>query len=192
MAERAYLPAAGRDAFLWLYDPLTRLLGAQKIFRLFLDQAAIQPTHVVLDIGCGTGTLAILLKRLHPTVEVIGLDPDPKALARAIAKAGRAGVTVRIDRGFADALPYGDATFDRVFSSMMFHHVPRGDKARVLAEARRVLKPGGSLELLDIAPAGEDRMLGRLHEAGFVDARKVGERRVLFGQIAFHQARRSR
>lgn len=190
MAERAYLPAAGHDAWLWLYDPLTRLLGAQKVFRSLLDQAALRPDQAVLDVGCGTGTLAVLLKRLHPTVDVIGLDPDPKALARARAKAERKRVAVRFDRGFADALEYADGTFDRVFSSMMFHHVPRKDKPAVLTEIRRVLKPGGSLEFLDMAPAGEDRMLRRLHEAGFVDVRKVGQRKIVFGRIAFHQARR--
>lgn len=188
--ERHYLPAAGRDWLLWLYDPLTRLFGADKVFRSFLEQAELRPDHAVLDIGCGTGTLAVLAKRLHPTIQVTGVDPDPKALARATRKGARKGVAVRFDRGFADELPYADATFDRVFSSMMFHHVPRGDKAKVLAETRRVLKPGGRLEFLDIAPAGEDRMLGRLHEAGFVEFRKVGERRLVFGRIAFHQARR--
>ncbi len=191
VAERAFLSAAGHDALLWLYDPLTRLLGADKIFRSFIEQAELQSDHTVLDIGCGTGTLAVLLKRLHPTIEVTGLDPDPRALARAAKKAERAGLAVRFDRGFADELPYGDATFDRVFSSMMFHHVPRSDKAKVLAEIRRVLQPGGRLEFLDIAREGEDRMLGRLHEAGFEDTRKVGERKLVFGRIAFHQAHRS-
>jgi ubiquinone/menaquinone biosynthesis C-methylase UbiE len=190
MAERPYFPAAGRDAFLWLYDPLTRLFGADKIFRSFLDQAALQPDHVVLDVGCGTGTLAVLLKRLHPPIDVTGLDPDPKALALATRKAKRHGVAVRFDRGFADELPYGDGAFDRVFSSMMFHHVPRRDKGKVLADIHRVLKPGGTLEFMDMAPAGEDRMLGRLQEAGFRDARRVGERKLIFGRIAFHQARR--
>ena len=90
MTERAYLPAAGRDAFLPLYDPLTRLIGGQKILRSLLDQAALQPNHVVLDVGCGTGTLAVLVKRLHPTIDVTALDPDPKALARAAAKAAKA------------------------------------------------------------------------------------------------------
>jgi ubiquinone/menaquinone biosynthesis C-methylase UbiE len=208
MAERAYLPAAGRDAFLPLYDPLTRLLGGEKILRSLLDQAALQPNHVVLDIGCGTGSLAVLVKRLHPGVEVTGLDPDPKALARAAAKASKARVAVRFDRGFADALPYADGTFDRVFSSMMFHHIPRDDRPKVLAEVRRVLKPGGSLEFLDIdmagtgqrsflarllhgpaPPQGEDRLLRRLHEAGFADARKVRDRSTIIGGLAFYQGR---
>ena len=210
MAERAYLPAAGRDAFLPLYDPLTRLLGGQKILRSLLDQAALQPNHVVLDVGCGTGTLAVLVKRLHPTIDVTGLDPDPKALARAAAKAGKARVGVRFDRGFADALEYGDATFDRVFSSMMFHHIPRDDRTRVLTEIRRVLKPGGSLEFLDIAgtgqrsflarllhgpapqaPPGEDRLLRRMNEAGLTDARKMRDLKTIIGGLSFYQARRN-
>ena len=209
MTERAYVPATGRDAFLWLYDPLTRLAGAQKIFRSLIDQAEIRPNQAVLDIGCGTGTLAVLIKRLHPTVAVTGLDPDPKALARARTKAERAGVAVRFDRGFADALEYGDASFDRVFSSMMFHHLRKDDRPKALAEIHRVLKPGGSLEFMDIAGSGghnflahllhgrqppaaqvEDRMLQRLHKAGLADARKVGERRTMFGPVALYQARR--
>jgi ubiquinone/menaquinone biosynthesis C-methylase UbiE len=210
MAERAYLPAAGRDAFLPLYDPLTRLLGGRKILRSLLDQAALQPNHVILDVGCGTGTLAVFVKRLHPTIDVTALDPDPKALARATAKAAKARVAVRFDRGFADALEYGDATFDRVFSSMMFHHIPRNDRTRVLTEIRRVLKPGGSLEFLDIdftgtgqrgflarllhgpaPPPGEDRLLGRMHEAGLTDARRVRDLKTVIGGLAFYQARRT-
>src|SRR5689334_10432998 len=114
MSERAYLPAAGRDACLWLYDPLVWLLGGSKIYRLMVDQAGLQPGQAVLDIGCGTGTLGVSIKRRHPAVDVTGLDPDPKALARAGAKAARAGVALRLERGFADALPFGDGTFDRV------------------------------------------------------------------------------
>src|SRR6266511_6400819 len=108
MTDRAYLPAAGRNACLWLYDPIMRLFGAQKVLRSLIGQAAIEPNQLVLDVGCGTGTLAVMIKRLHPAVEVIGLDPDPKALARAKRKAERAGVAVRFDRGFADELSYGD------------------------------------------------------------------------------------
>jgi ubiquinone/menaquinone biosynthesis C-methylase UbiE len=204
---RSYLPAAGRDAFLPLYDVFTRLLGFQKVLRALLDQAALAPRHLVLDVGCGTGTLAVLIKRLYPAVEVTGLDPDPRALARAAAKASAAGVAIRFDRGFGDALPYPDASFDRVFSSMMFHHLHKEDKPKVLAEIRRVLKPAGALEFLDFAgarphsflaqvlhghqplsPAGEERMLERFRGAGFVDPRKTYERGTAFGRIAFYEA----
>jgi ubiquinone/menaquinone biosynthesis C-methylase UbiE len=163
----------------------------------------------VLDVGCGTGTLAVLIKRLYPSVGVTGLDPDPRALSRAGRKASRAGVPVAFDRGFADALPYPDATFDRVFSSMMFHHLEDGAKTKALAEFRRVLLPGGRLEFLDftepasrgqgalsrlihahhrLKDSSDARILELLTRAGFVTTKHLGDQGLFFGRIAFYQA----
>jgi ubiquinone/menaquinone biosynthesis C-methylase UbiE len=89
---KAYLPAAGHDWLLPLYDAFVKLLGGEAASKTLVDQATIQPGFRVLDIGCGTGTLALLIKRLHPTMDVVGLDPDPRALARAKQKARRAGI----------------------------------------------------------------------------------------------------
>src|SRR5215472_760498 len=152
--NHAYLPAAGLDILLPLYDPLVRLLGADRARRKLFDQASVEPHHRVLDIGCGTGTFAVAMKAWIPGVEVVGLDPDPKALARSRRKAERAAVAIQFDQGFANALPYPDASFDRVFSSLMFHHVPQDAKLATLCEVRRVLKPGGSLHLLDFEQEG--------------------------------------
>jgi ubiquinone/menaquinone biosynthesis C-methylase UbiE len=208
-SERTFLPAAGHDFLLPIYDPFTKLFGFDRARRMLLDQAALQPQHRVLDVGCGTGTLAVLIKRLYPTIDVVALDPDPKALARAQRKAERAAVSIRFDRGFSDALGYPDAAFDRVFSSMMFHHLDNADKDSALAEIRRVLKPRGRLEFLDFAgPQShghgalgrlihshhrltdntEDRILERLSRAGFSDPRKVGDHSTLFGRVAYYQA----
>ena len=205
--ERAQLPSGGgtrRVPAVLRSDHATdwRAEGLQGRPR----RTAIQPNHVVLDIGCGTGTLAVEIKRRQPAAQVIGVDPDPKALALAVAKARRARVDVRFARGFADALEFGDATLDRVFSSMMFHHIRKDDKPKVLAEIRRVLKPGGSLELIDFAgnvhsflgqifhghkalgpPAG-DCMLARLRDAGFPDAQRTNDLGTVFGRVAFYQA----
>ena len=207
--NRHYLPAAGRDAFLPLYDPFTRLFGFDALRRTLLEQAGLQPAYRVLDVGCGTGTLAILIKQEHPTVTVIGIDPDAKALARAERKAERAEVSVHFERGFADALPFPDATFDRVFSSLMFHHLGRNEKEHSLREIRRVLRPGGRLEFLDLgSPKSHGHgFLSRLihsHQqmkdnvdqkivqlmlaAGFAAATKLGDRHLLFGTVAFFQA----
>jgi ubiquinone/menaquinone biosynthesis C-methylase UbiE len=211
-SERSYLPAAGHDWFLPIYDPLTRLLGVDTARRELLEQAALDPHHQVLDVGCGTGALAILIKHVHPGVDVAGVDPDPKALARAQRKASRAGVSIRFDRGFADALPYGEGTFDRVFSSMMLHHVADGEKEAALREVHRVLKAGGRLELLDFfVPESGDggfferlihshhqlkdntaaRVLSLLSSAGFAAPKMLRERRTLFGRIGFYQAVRT-
>ena len=123
--ERRYLPAAGHEWFLPMYDPLTKLLGFDAARRKLLDQAELKGNYRVLDVGGGTGTLAVLTKRLYPNVDVAALDPDPRALARARRKAERAAVHVRFDRGFADAIGYADTTFDRVFSSMRRTRNPR-------------------------------------------------------------------
>jgi ubiquinone/menaquinone biosynthesis C-methylase UbiE len=146
--RKPYLLAMGHDRLLPLYDPLQRLLGMESVHRQLVDQARIQPDQRILEIGCGTGNLAILIKRLHPGAEVIGIDPDSKALARAQRKAGREALTVQLDRGFAEELPYPDASFDRVLSALMFHHLETEEKEKALDEARRVLKPGGSLHCL--------------------------------------------
>ena len=202
---RSYLPAAGRDIFLPLYDPITRLFGFGKALAELIDQAALQPDNVVLDVGCGTGTLALLIKQRHRGVEVVGLDPDPKALARAERKTRDAGVAVSFERGFADALPFADRSFDRVFSSMMFHHLQKEDRAKALGEFHRVLKPGGRLEFLDFAggthnflaqmlhgrrlnAAADERLLRRMREAGFSNANRVRTRGTLFGAIGFYEA----
>src|SRR6266478_2037249 len=123
LSDRSYLPAAGHDWSLPLYDPMVKLLGGDAARAVLLDQAAVRPADRVLDIGCGTGTLAVLIKRRYPAVEVVGLDPDPRALARARRKAQRAALSIQLDRGFADELPYADGSFDRVFSSFMLHHL---------------------------------------------------------------------
>ena len=186
-SERRYLPAASLDALLPIYDPIMTLLRFNAALRPLVDRAALAPGFHVLDIGCGTGTLAVLIARRHPGVAITGIDPDPRALARAARKARRAGVTVRFERGFADALPYADASFDRVFSSMMFHHVPRGEKAGVLREVCRVLKPGGRLEFVDFDDNGLTRLMT---EAGLAGARRVGTHRTLIRTIAGYQAAR--
>jgi len=150
--QRTYLPAAGHNWSLPLYDPLVKLLGGDSARRVLVEQADLQPGHRVLEVGCGTGTLLMLLTRTQPTLELTGLDPDVRALARAKRKADAASVSMQLDRGFSDSLPYPDASFDRVFSCFMLHHLTGVDeKVRTLREIRRVLKPGGRLHLLDFA-----------------------------------------
>ncbi len=150
-SQQEYLPAAGRDWALPLYDPLVRLMGVGPTRNALLEQAAIRPGQRVLEIGSGTGTLALLAKRLHPEAEVVGLDPDPKALARAKRKAAQAALPVHFDRGFSGQLPYPDASFDRVLSSFMFHHLEADERERMLREVRRVLRPAGSFHMVDFA-----------------------------------------
>lgn len=201
MSQREFLPAAGRDVFLPLYDPMVSLMGFGRAGRELISQANIESSHDVLDIGCGTGTVIVMLKREYPAVEVVGLDPDPQALRRARKKVMRAGVSVQLDQGFADELPYPEASFDRVLSSFMFHHLDEPERERVSREVLRVLKPGGSFHLLDFvtddASDGffarligghalmktntNERILRLISRAGFTDVTKVNEGSMLFG-----------
>jgi ubiquinone/menaquinone biosynthesis C-methylase UbiE len=212
-AQPAYLPAAGRDFLLPLYDPLVKLLGADRARRKLFDQAAVQPQHRVLDIGCGTGTFAVAVKGWLPNADVVGLDPDPKALVRARRKSARASASIGFDQGFANALPYPDASFDRVFSTLMFHHVPPEAKLPTMREVRRVLKPGGSLHLLDFEQEGahshnllarwlhsskrlqdnqSERILSLMREAGLIGSELVDSDQRIFGRIAYIVARAPR
>lgn len=200
--QRPYLPAAGRDWALPLYDPIVALMGANRARRLLIDRSGIRAGDRILDIGCGTGTLVLSIKRQHPAADVVGLDPDPKALSRARAKAARAALAVRFDQGYADALPYPDRSFDLVVSSFMFHHLSATQQQATLAGVRRVLKPGGVFHLMDFAMGdrggflarlihshqhlrdnSEHRLVELLRQAGFGDARKTAQATMVFGTV---------
>lgn len=158
--ERPFLPAAGRDCALPLYDPFTKLFGINRLRESLLDGADLGRASRVLDIGCGTGTLAIAIKERYPHLEVLGIDPDPKALNRAIHKANRASATIQFAQGHSEELAYRGSSFDRVFSSFMFHHVPDQTKPQMLREAFRVLAPGGSFHMLDMARSSDQEHNG--------------------------------
>ncbi|WP_057003260.1 class I SAM-dependent methyltransferase [Mycobacterium kyorinense] len=144
-----YLPAAGRDIFLPTYDLMSRLLGMTKVHDTLLSQAELDGSQRVLEIGCGTGNVTLQAKHAHPGAELVGCDPDPRALARARRKAqGLSGI--RFDHAYAQQLPYPDGEFNRVLSSMMLHHLPDEMKADAAAEVFRVLRPGGRLHVVDI------------------------------------------
>jgi ubiquinone/menaquinone biosynthesis C-methylase UbiE len=211
-SAKAYLPAAGRDWLLPLYDPMVKLLGADTARKALLDQATVQAGQRILDIGCGTGTFAKLIKEFHPDVDIVGLDPDPKALARAQRKAKRSAMPIRFDQGFSDELPYPEASFDRVFSTFMFHHLAADKREKTLCEVRRVLALGGSFHLLDFTPPepnshgllarylhsserlkdnSVERILSLMNQAGFASCEKVREGTMLFGflRMAYYQGR---
>ena len=145
-SERDYLPGMGKHFLLPLYDLVHRLFRVGRVHQEMITIAGLTAGQRVLDVGCGTGNLLRATAKRHPDVELTGVDPDPKALARARRKVANG----RLDRGFAQELPYPDDSFDRVLSSLMLHHLDTKSKDEMLAEVRRVLRPGGVLVLADI------------------------------------------
>jgi ubiquinone/menaquinone biosynthesis C-methylase UbiE len=114
-----------------------------------LERAAIGDGERVLDLACGTGTLAIEIKKEASKAKVSALDADPAILARARAKASEAGVKIAFDQGFSNELPYEARSFDVVVSTLFFHHLGDEAKADTAEEIRRVLKPGGRILIAD-------------------------------------------
>lgn len=126
--------------------------GREHVFRdRQVELARIAPGEAVLDLGCGTGTLAIAAaKAAGPTGSVHGIDPSSELLARADKKARRAGVAVTFHTGTGEELPFGDASFDAVLCTLVFHHLSAQSTHDTIAEIIRVLRPGGRLLVVDI------------------------------------------
>lgn len=128
---------------------------ASGIRRMTIELAGIKDGERVLDVGCGTGTLAIAAKRsAGPAGEVHGIDPSVEMIAVASKKAAKAGVDAQFQTAVIEELPFPDAHFDLVLSTLMLHHLPDDVKRAGFSELSRVLKPGGRFLAVDIAESG--------------------------------------
>tara|TARA_R110002110_G_scaffold408762_1_gene630593 strand:+ start:6025 stop:6717 length:693 start_codon:yes stop_codon:yes gene_type:complete len=148
--EDNYVPALKFHFLTPVYDLVVRSTTRERRFKqALIAQAAVRPGQRVLDLACGTGTLSIWAKQRQPSAELVGVDGDPAILGIAERKAKAAGVAVVFDQAMSYALPYPDAHFDRVLTSLFFHHLSWEDKQRTARELLRVLKPGGELHVAD-------------------------------------------
>lgn len=217
MAKRTpeYIPALGFEWLTGFYDPVIRWTIRESTFKgRLLEQARIEPGHHVLDLGCGTGTLALLIKSHHPRAQVTGLDADRKVLEIARAKASRAGLDIILDRGMSSELPYLENSVDRVVSSLLFHHLTREGKVRTLKEAFRVLRTDGELHVADWGKAQNmwmrmaflfvqlldgfentaDNVNGLLPEyfraAGFEEVEETAQYATIVGTLSLYRARK--
>jgi ubiquinone/menaquinone biosynthesis C-methylase UbiE len=155
----------------------------RKIKGDLVRQADIQQTHRVLDVGCGTGTLAILIKQAQPQAEVVALDPDPEVLTIARRKSTKSGHQLTFHQGFASSLPFPDDSFDRVLSSFVFHHLTLQDRRLALSEVLRVLRPKGKFCLVDFAKPNK-ALPSMLADAGYPEIRTFTNYRTLFGTVS--------
>lgn len=134
----SYIPALRYESLTRFYDPVLRAtLKEDRFKRLLVEQAALRPGHRVLDVGCGTATLIILLKQTCAEAEVNGLDGDLKVLALARTKIETAGLDIGLTQGLAWEAPFPPASFDRIVSSLVFHHLTKRLPASMWRSRRR-------------------------------------------------------
>ena len=159
------------------YDLLAWLLthGRERELR----EAIIRLGHLetgnnVLDIGCGTGTLAIAASRhVGTTGAVTGIDASRPMIARANRKAGKARARVTFQVAVAENLPFPDRRFDVVFSTLMLHHLPRKTRQQCAGEIKRVLKAGGCVVAVDFGRAKRRGVLAHFHRHGHVEVEDI-------------------
>jgi ubiquinone/menaquinone biosynthesis C-methylase UbiE len=159
------------------YDLLAWLLthGRERELReAIIRLAELEVGNAVLDIGCGTGTLAIAATRhVGSTGAVTAIDASPAMIARANRKAARAGGRATFQVAVAESLPFPDRQFDVVFSTLMLHHLPRKTRAQCASEIKRVLKGGGRVIAVDFGRAKRLGILAHFHRHGYVDVEDI-------------------
>ena len=208
-----YVPALGYDWLTAIYDPVVQLATRDTLVkRRLIEQANLDHGMKVLDLASGTGTLSVMIKQSMSSVDVTGVDGDPKIIKIAQTKAKAANVRVDFDQALATELPYPDDSFHRVVSTLFFHHLNRSAKAEALSEVFRVLMPGGRLIVADWGkPTGllmrllfypirwldgfettQDNVEGRLPamigEAGFDNVQTLRSINTVFGTLALYCA----
>lgn len=208
-----YIPALGFGWLTGLYDPVVRWTTREATFKAdLLRQAQLRPGDEVLDVGCGTGTLAIAAAHAQPGAHVAGLDGDEKILAIARRKARQAKAEIEFHCALSQAMPFPDSRFSVVLSSLFFHHLASEAKRATLKEIFRILRPGGrlhiadwgapqnflmrfafqSIRMLDGYTTTADNVAGRLPElfahAGFVKVAHTRDYPTVFGTMALYSA----
>lgn len=214
----SFTPAAGNPKYTKYYDTIIALLTREDRWRsAVIAQLEPAPGDTIVDIGCGTGSLVIRMKRHQPGARVIGVDPDPEVLAIARDKARRAGVEVEFVQGMGDKAVelVGPGTAVKVVSSLVLHQCPVPMKAAIIGNMFTLLRPGGTLVIADFGvqrgalmrlgfrmivqaadgkrdtqPNADGILPGLIEQAGFADVAEVSVIKTASGSISVYRATR--
>jgi ubiquinone/menaquinone biosynthesis C-methylase UbiE len=212
MADNHRYPALMLESLTPVYDLFAKVFMPEKKFkRELIVRAHLAPDQRILDLGAGTGTLAIMIKQSQPDVKITGIDGDAEILEIARKKASRVGIDVDLDLGTVSSLPYPNKSFDRVLSSLVMSLLSKDDKQLAVREAYRVLEPNGELHIADFGPPHtwwghfltplmrrfervSDNLDGVLpvmfQEAGFENVEEVASFNTIFGTLSILSGRK--
>lgn len=211
--DKKYIPALGYDWLTGFYDLTIKLTMPEAKFRSrLIDALAPKDFENILEFGFGTGQNIILAFQRNNFINLTGIDIDPKVKAIAEQKINNPGSNIRLDLYDGGIFPYADNTFDKVFSSLVFHQLDRHRKLRCLKEIYRVLKPDGQLiigdwgqaktklmriafylvQILDGFNTTNDNVNGMLPcfitDAGFKDVKEIGYLNTKIGTYSYYKA----
>ena len=211
-AHVTYIPAFSAERMRLNISPVIKwALRETAIDSRLVNQGSVQKGQRVLDLGCGNATLTILIKKTQPDAEVVGIDEDKNVLEIAEIKSRKQNARIALFDAMAFDIPCRDNYFDRVFSSMLFHHLTTKDKIRAAEEVYRILKPGGELHVADFGmpqnalmsliarirrkvEGVEDNIQGLLphiiYAADFKDIETTTELATMFGTISLLRAKK--
>jgi SAM-dependent methyltransferase len=215
MKKAIFIPAL---KFSWLtrfFDPFLRItMPEREIKSVLIKQLNIKKSDNILDFGCGTATLTIMTKEMHSDAFVYGVDVDSKVLEIAKEKVNKRNLDIHLDIYDGTVLPYKDGTFDKVMTSLVFHHLKRNQKVNALHEIHRVLKHGGELHIVDFGKANNrvmaavsfiprlidglentsDNVNGLIpvlmNEAGFMNVIENRKTITIFGSLSYYSAKK--
>lgn len=148
--SKEYIPALGYNWLTNLYDWAIKLTMPESKFRnRLIDYLNPKNSDTILEFGFGTGQNLIIANNRNNSAYYVGLDIDPKVKHIAEEKFKKKGLKIKLDLYDGNLFPYADNTFDKVFSSLVFHQLDKNTKSSCLNEINRVLKPDGKIIIGD-------------------------------------------